>query len=399
MVAIPVQAQTELECGDLAIKLVNQFQLIWWDKNSQGIYDGAYYKPVVPAGYYNVGHYGQANYNDPIGVVVAVKELTSGALARPTDYELVWKDTGSGASMEGGFWRPIPPNGYLALGLVVTGNYNKPSLDEVRCVRQDLVIQGKPGLQVWMDTNTHSDADFGSWEISVPEISGYEEYAYIAPGTFYGVASHTRPDTNPVMNCLKLKLPFEKFQIDNQQPTLESTQEPPPRTELQLANYVWIPCFSVKDDQYDLSWKVNNSPFYRLDREEFYTLQWHFFNNTEATDSKQKSVKVGITQTDSQSFSTQTGISITAEASAGIEGIASTKISATYSVQLGFESSSSFTQMKEDTITDTYNIPPYKAVALWTKTNRFTLKRADGLAVGNSWEIQTNSTVKDQYPD
>jgi hypothetical protein len=399
MVAIAVQSQTELNCGDLAIKLVNQFELVWWDKGSGGAYDGAYYKPIVPSGYYSLGHYGQANYNTPIGVIVAVKELKSGALASPTDYELVWKDKGSGADMDGAFWRPIPPNGYVALGLVATRNYNKPSLDEVKCVRQDLVVQGQPGAQVWIDKGTGADADFGSWEISAPPISGYEEYAYIAPGTFFGVASHTRPNTHPVMNCLKLKLPFEKYQIDNRQPTLESTQEPAPRTEPQLANYVWIPFFAVKDDIHDLVWKINYSPFYRLDREEFYTLQWHVFNSTDSTDSKQYSVKVGISQTDTQTFSTNTGISITTEASAGIEGIASAKISATYSVQLGFESSSSFTQLREDTITDTYNIPPHKAIALWTKTNRFTLRRSDGSAVGNSWEIQANSTVKDQYPD
>ncbi|WP_392476551.1 Vps62-related protein [Nostoc sp. C110] len=399
MVATSVQSQTELNCGDLAIKFVDKFELVWWDKGSGGAYDGAYYKPIVPNSYYTLGHYGQGNYNSPTGVVVVVKELKSGALARPTDYELIWKDKGSGADMDGAFWRPIPPSGYVALGLVATGNYNKPSVDEVMCIRQDLVVGGQPGGQVWIDKGTGADADFGSWEINSPPISGYEEYAYITAGTFFGVASHTRPNSNPLLYCLKLKLPFENYQVNLKQPTLESTQEPAPRTEPQLANSVWIPFFSVKDDLRDLAWKVSNSPFYRLDREQFYTRQWHYFNNSEVIDSKQISIRVGISQTDTQTFSTQTGISITTEASAGIEGIASTKISATFSVQLGFESSSSFTQMREETVTDTYNIPAHKAVALWTKTNRFTLKRADGSVVGNSWEIQTNSTVKDQFPD
>ncbi|NEO53809.1 MAG: Vps62-related protein [Okeania sp. SIO3B5] len=392
----------ELDCGDLSIKFVDKFELAWWDKGSGGKYDGAYYKPIVPQGYYALGYYGQSNYNSPAGAVVVVKDLKSGALARPKGYELIWKDKGSGADMDGAFWRPIPPSSnYVALGLVVTRNYNEPSVNEVMCVRQDLVVRGEPGDQVWIDKGTGADADFGSWEINSPSISGYEEYAYIAAGTFYGVASHNRPNANPSLYCLKVKLPFEKRLVNLKQPTLESTQEPAPTTEPQLANSVWIPFLSVKDDLHDLVWRVNNSPFYRLDREEFYTRQWHYFNNSEATDSKEVSVKVGVSKTDSEKFSVVTGISITTEASGG--GIAnvgfSSKVSVTLSLQLGYESSSSFTQMREDTVTDTYNIPGYTAVALWTKTHKFTLRRSDGSIVGNSWEIQTNSTVKDQFTD
>ncbi len=180
----------ELDCGNLAIKFVNKFQLAWWDKGSGGNYDGAYYKPIVPQGFHALGYYGQGNYNSPAGVVVVVKELERGALARPIDYELIWKDKGSGADMDGAFWKPIAPNNYVALGLVVTGNYNKPSVNEVMCVRQDLVQRGKPGDQVWIDKGTGADKDFGSWEIDSPPISGFEEYAYIAAGTFFGVASH-----------------------------------------------------------------------------------------------------------------------------------------------------------------------------------------------------------------
>ncbi len=329
----------ELDCGNLAIKFVNQFQLAWWDKGSGGNYNGAYYKPIVPQGFHALGYYGQGNYNEHNGVVVVVKELERGALARPTGYQLIWTDKGSGADMDGAFWRPIAPNNYVALGLVVTGNYNKPSVNEVMCVRQDLVQLGQPGDQVWIDKGTGADVDFGSWEIDSPPISGHEEYSYIAAGTFFGVASHNRPNANPLLYCLKLKLPFEKRQVNPKQPTLESTQEPPRKTEAQLANSVWIPFLSVNDDQRNLEWKINNSPFYRLDREEYYSMKFHHFNNTEVTDSIKDSLTVGISKTKSEKFSQQTGISITTEFSGG--GIANVgfnkKMSITLSLQLGFE--------------------------------------------------------------
>ncbi len=400
MILTSKKSMKELNCGDLAIQFTNQFEFAWNDQGSEGSFDGSYYRPIAPSDYYPLGYYGQSNYNQAKGVVIVVKELISGALARPVDYEIVWQDSGSGAGMDVTFWRPIPPNGYVALGLVVIGNYDdKPSFDQVRCVRQDLVVPGVAGKQVWIDKDTGAGSDFGSWEIDAPPITGYEDYAYIAPGTFFGVNSHERPNNNPVLNCLKVVLPFEKRVPTSQPPSLTSLQEPPETTSFELANSVWTPYFAVEDKFYDDEWKIANSPFYLLEREEYYTRQWHYYNNSDSSDSKQVEVKVGISQTDSKTFSQQTGISISSEASAGIEGIASAKISTTFSFQMGFETSSSFTSLKETTITDTYNIPPHKAVALWTKTNRFTLKRANGSIVGNSWAVQTNSTVKDQFPD
>ena len=38
----------------------------------------------------------------------------------------------------GYFWLPSPPEGYKSLGYLVTKGPNKPSLEEVRCVRCDL---------------------------------------------------------------------------------------------------------------------------------------------------------------------------------------------------------------------------------------------------------------------
>nr|DAD36883.1 TPA_asm: hypothetical protein HUJ06_007524 [Nelumbo nucifera] len=63
------------------------------------------------------------------------------ALRKPLDYILVWstdewsEDNHDGC---GYFWLPQPPEGYKAMGHVVTNTPNKPSLEEVRCVRADL---------------------------------------------------------------------------------------------------------------------------------------------------------------------------------------------------------------------------------------------------------------------
>jgi hypothetical protein len=183
------------------------------------------------------------------------------------------------------------------------------------------------------------------------------------------------------------------------QPSLQSTSEPPPRTEPKLTHKVWLPFNAVRDDQYGIPWRLENSPFYTLDREEFFTCLWHYYNNSSGQDTRTWEEKVGISTTETQTMRTQIGISITTEASAGIEGIGSASVSTTLSLQLGFESSSSLTQMREQTITQEVTIPPHKAVAVWAKTNKFTLRRSNGTIVGNSWEVKTDSLVKDEFPD
>jgi hypothetical protein len=180
----------------LEVAYVATFDLEWWDKGSGGDYNGAYYRPVVPAGYHALGHYGQGNYAGPSGGMLVVRELEAGALAAPTDYIMVWGDYGSGADMDGSFWKPIPLQGYVCLGLVAQTGYTKPGLDEIRCVREDLTRPGTVDPVIWIDQGTGADVDFGSWYVIPSDESGL----YV--GTFTGHTSHSRPT-------------FDVFVLDN----------------------------------------------------------------------------------------------------------------------------------------------------------------------------------------
>jgi hypothetical protein len=204
-----VKTQSGFNCDELEIQFVDQFELVWSDEGSGEKYYGAFYKPTVTDNYYALGYYRQNNYSTPTGSVVVAKDLGANyALTRPDDYKLIWTDEGSGAKKNGAFWLPVPQPGYVALGLVVSSNYVKPSLDAVMCVRRDLTVPGKPGDQVWVDSGTGAKDDFGSWEINTPDVSRHENAAYIAAGTFFGVASHTPPDCDPALNCLSLQIPY-----------------------------------------------------------------------------------------------------------------------------------------------------------------------------------------------
>ncbi|MDE1461878.1 Vps62-related protein [Spartinivicinus poritis] len=182
--------------GSLDIKYVNEYDLVWWDDGSGGDHDGSYYRPKTPAGYYRLGHYGKGGYGAPTEASIVVKELKPGMLVRPVGYTKIWDDSGSGADWDGSFWQPNPPQGYKCLGTVATRNHHQPSIDEVRCVKNELVVPGKLGGFIWNDDDTGADDDFGSWKIVSNHADG------INLNMFVGNRSHHAPSSSPLFYVL-----------------------------------------------------------------------------------------------------------------------------------------------------------------------------------------------------
>jgi hypothetical protein len=187
----------------LDISYTTRFRQVWWDKGSGGHYDGAYYKPIAPSGYYILGHYGQGNYHSPSGKVVVVKikdgipDSENPPLKRPKDYQKIWGDHGSGAKQDGAFWLPIPDWGYKCLGTVATRGYTKPSRNEIMCVRDDLVVPARVGGRIWIDKGTGANRDFGSWYIVPSSLKG------INSGLFAAHASHRIPSSSGLYTLMQ----------------------------------------------------------------------------------------------------------------------------------------------------------------------------------------------------
>jgi hypothetical protein len=180
----------------------NQFELIWDDAGSRAHSDGAFYRPIVPAGYHAFGHFGQDNHDAPSGDVVIGKDLAGDALRHPVDYALVWSYP-NGSNTSGSFenffskstarpvacWRPLPPQGYAALGMVITDG-RRPDTAAVMCVRQDLTQPGQAFSSVWSDAGSGSRQDFSAWQM--PET-----------GYFVGMRSHSPPTSAPSFTVLR----------------------------------------------------------------------------------------------------------------------------------------------------------------------------------------------------
>lgn len=178
----------------IKIMTTSSFELAWCDKGSGGHMDGAFYNPVdIPIDYYSIGSYGQSNYNPPSGITLLVADDGDEAIKHPVDYTLVYKDSGSGANMDGSFWKPVPPDGYVAMGILCVSGYDKPKKSSVVCIRKDLVLPAVVGSLIWNDAGTGANMDGGFWNIDLPIGT-----PGIKTGAFAGASSHEASEAVPL---------------------------------------------------------------------------------------------------------------------------------------------------------------------------------------------------------
>ncbi|KAK1244101.1 hypothetical protein MKX08_002239 [Trichoderma sp. CBMAI-0020] len=195
----------------------------WNDRGSGASRDGGFWHPspqgdMRPLGSVAVPHYNDINgYNTarlygPSSCSGAASASGPGPVASPTGYTQIWKDEKSGAAKDGSFWRPIPPNGYVALGdVAVSGWSPAPSTNDVWCVRVDLIKQGSFGSNsVWDDRKSGAKNDVSVWEIrhstgwgaegeaeaAEAEVVGDGEVAATYLGPIRGSQDYNAPDSS-----------------------------------------------------------------------------------------------------------------------------------------------------------------------------------------------------------
>jgi len=122
--------------------------------------------PLVKDGWYYLGP--AANDGDGAGVdgllVQPARDVE--VLVPVTDWEMVWKDRGSGKRTDYALWRglPAPENriNYVFLGGYFTRSYDKPSSDEtigMMAIHKDALITVSAGREIWNDAGTGANKD------------------------------------------------------------------------------------------------------------------------------------------------------------------------------------------------------------------------------------------------
>ncbi|MBN2036067.1 MAG: Vps62-related protein [Chitinispirillaceae bacterium] len=400
---------TCIDVGGLQIGFVNTYTKVWTDEGSGGSNDGSYWNPVVDTsdGFFPVGSYGRAGYiatpTKEEWMVVVRDGNGMGILKHPTDYQQVWTDAGSGANADGSFWRPVPPTGYVALGLVANSPYTKPSVNQVMCVKEEFTIPAAPSsTMVWTDAGTGADRDFGSWRI-VPKAGSFISKSPLPTGAFCGWQSHSAPtsvDQCPEMNVLCVALPLV-YNNDNVETVPElGPGEPEATTVPHLGKIMYVPFPLISDgSSFNASWQIANSPFYAVERQQFYTRLFYDVNSTSSAQSILETITTGVSKEKSDEFSVKTGISVTSEAGFSLKGF-SASVSVTVSIEFGYTTSTSITMYQERSVEKSLIIPPQTAAVLWQKSDQVISSRLTGTGIWEpvaGWVIPLDSYVHDEY--
>nr|XP_043626929.1 uncharacterized protein LOC122598396 [Erigeron canadensis] len=144
-----------IDLGGLEVCQVSSFNKIWAIHEGGPDNQGAtFYEPSpIPDGYIVLGHYSQCNNKPLFGWVLAGKPSTndSSSLAMPIDYSLIWSSESQKIKQDnnGYIWLPMAPEGYKAVGYVVTASPEKPSKERIRCVRSDFTEVIEVDKWIW----------------------------------------------------------------------------------------------------------------------------------------------------------------------------------------------------------------------------------------------------------
>lgn len=222
-------AQGIIDLGELQVCQVSSFNKVWRTFEGGPDNGGAtFFEPSsIPEGFFMLGSYSQPNNKPLFGWVLVAKEKDSntsaenGALAKPLDYTLVWSSKSQDLKQDntGYVWLPTPPDGYKALGHVITTSPDKPSVDKIRCVRSDLTDQTETESWIWGPGKSASDSNgFNVYSIR-PSNRGVlaEGVQGVLVGTFLAQTSgssnsNSNSNTTISLSCLKnTKLNFSSM--------------------------------------------------------------------------------------------------------------------------------------------------------------------------------------------
>lgn len=169
-----------------------------------------FFEPTgIPEGFFMLGCYSQLNNKPLFGSVLVAKDddssssldIVNGALKKPVDYTLVYSSKSQKIKQDqyGYIWLPTPPDGYKALGHLVTTSPDKPSLDRIRCVRTDFADQCEVNSWIWgPNKNLKHTRRFNVYDVK--PINRGTQAAGVLVGTFHAQNDGT---TTTSIYCLK----------------------------------------------------------------------------------------------------------------------------------------------------------------------------------------------------
>lgn len=320
------------------------------------------------------------------------KGIYDPAVASPVDYTLLWTDAGSGADADGSFWRPVPPSGYISLGDVAGVGRSKPGVNEVWCVRADLVSDGVyPEGSVWDDGGSGADADGSFWEVVPRPGGGAGEYVPVVAGTFRFTGGYAKPE-GALAKVPALFVPRQKGAgVVGRPPVLTAEDEVPDvgqTSELAVQSAVTLPFTSFFDATDRQGLGNIRDPFCTVTKKVGWVVLEKFPNYQETVYTQTQSVTTGVRKTKTESTSHSAGVTISSEIGYGLS-----KWSVSLNYQFSFSQSSSIEEVQERTMTKTITVAPHTVAIAWAKKIVIQGVRSDGTRIEGEVSFNASEEV------
>ncbi|KAM3072008.1 hypothetical protein ACMFMF_007405 [Clarireedia jacksonii] len=346
-----------------------------------------------------LGSYGNPAYGEITGkksviLVGPNPSAPSGAsspVARPTGYTEIWNDRGAGGVNDGTIWRPIAPAGYVALGDVMSTGYNKqPSINDIWCLRADLTrLSTYEAEDFWNDGSSGANRDCMCWK-TITESNGIDgsEYIPVPPGTFRASQHYNRADASLAIVPL-LRVPNQYQRFDYQLPVITPSTIPTTGDKLGRKEQcrVTLPFISFLPNNDERSLARITTPFYTVSRSIAWDVEGVWENNSAGDFRREKKIKFGISKTQSEEMTHSAGVSISA--TYGIKGFES---NVTLNYQFTQSNFKSYTEYKEEEVTESFDVPAKTVKVLFSKHIWLTATAGDG-TVTNQIEMIANDDV------
>lgn len=383
---------TSMPFGDLTLAFTTDMRLQWSSRKSGGDYKASFYQPQPPDGFVALGHVACEGYEDDGNIAALCVKGRIGdknddaPLAYPTKYERVWQDKGTDGKYSGACWRPVPPDGYVALGhLFGSGHETEPQTTDVVCVRKTLAYKAAyDSHAVYGTAGTDANKRFHAYQILVPTGAvPAEGRMLIAALTFFGKQGEGQPDDDQALWVLNVEIASAAAESPAA-PTLTGYNEVDDTVQEIVDRTVYVPFTGITDTRprdngkpVTVKWQVAHSPFYAINRVATYEQVLHYYNQLATTQTAPtRTHTVGITHSQSQSFSGEVGIEVGYEE--GVNLGTESKVSAKLSVSLGFSKSREVEEFVEDSVTYSMDVPGATAAALYVPHYTLQLVRSAG---------------------
>jgi hypothetical protein len=307
------------------------------------------------------------------GVLFFAPGSDPAAFAHPIGFTWLLDDAGSGDDRDMVYWAPVPPAGYIAVGICFTNSGDTlPNPANYWCVKQSYVLQVS-SQTVWNDSGAHWHHDGNlnrpCFTASAPEIAP-PGGILILPPTLLCAEAGTTPyalvGTQATLDVTPIPVP-EPVYVDGITDVGDTTDCGLPGT------VAVVPYTAVPAD--NLFQQALVSPFYYVASEPCW--QCTMILPTPAGGSVTVGETVGLSQTDASSFAQTTSMTVGAEFGAAYGGV-SVGASVSMTEELRLETSTSTTGSTEVTTTVSLNFPAQAITSVWQSQSLIQVFRSDG---------------------